>query len=83
MAIEDAALLAECLSRFPGDVDASAHAYQSIREPRVRRIAEIAKGNGDIWVLPDGPDPGSPGQKVRCCRRGGERFYTGGESDER
>lgn len=56
MAIEDAAVLAECLSHFKEDVSGAANAYESIRKPRVHRIAKIARGNGDVFVLPDGPE---------------------------
>ena len=58
MAIEDAAVLGECLSRFttPEDLPAAAKAYQAIRRPRVERVQDMAKGNGAMWILPDGPE---------------------------
>ena len=58
MAIEDAAVLGECLSYFttPEDLPAAAKAYQAMRKPRVEHVQEIAKGNGAMWVLPDGAE---------------------------
>lgn len=72
MAIEDAAVLAECLSYFTGDVRSAAEAYQSMRRPRVRRIAEIARDNGGIFVLPDGPEQRARDSRFRAITVEGE-----------
>ncbi len=58
MAIEDAAVLGECLSHFkiPEELSAATDAYQAIRRPRVEHVQEIARGNGDMWVMPDGTE---------------------------
>lgn len=56
MAIEDAAVLGECLSFFYTDLLTAVKAYEAIRRPRVERVQEIARGNGDLFVLPDGPE---------------------------
>lgn len=66
MAIEDAAVLAECLSHFAGDIAAAANSYQAIRMPRVRRIADIARDNGGVFVLPDGPEQEARDRRFRA-----------------
>ena len=68
MAIEDAAVLAECLSRFstPEDLPAAAQAYQAIRRPRVEQVQRIARGNGAMWVLPDGPEQEARDKRARA-----------------
>lgn len=66
MAIEDAAVLAECLTHCAGDVAAAADSYESIRRPRVRRIADIARENGGVFVLPDGPEQEARDRRFRA-----------------
>ena len=59
MAIEDAAVLAECLDVVVDPTKDLLHAirkYESIRKPRVEHIAAIARNNGGLWVLPDGTE---------------------------
>jgi salicylate hydroxylase len=56
MAIEDAAVLDECLRFFDTNLSVAVKAYEAIRRPRVERVQEIARGNGDMFVLPDGQE---------------------------
>ena len=70
MAIEDAAVLGECLELVSSQGIASAlKQYESIRKPRVSRVAEIARNNGDIWVLPDGPEQERRDEKFRALSK--------------
>ena len=57
MAVEDAAVLGECLAsmKSPDDLRKAVMAYQAIRKPRCEHVQQIAKGNADMMVLPDGP----------------------------
>lgn len=57
MAIEDAAVLGECLNSlsYPQQLGDVLKKYECLRKPRVERVAEIARNNGSIWVLSDGP----------------------------
>ena len=50
MAIEDAAVLADCLSGS-GDVPAALERYRSLRQPRVRRVQRTARQSGQIYHL--------------------------------
>ncbi|KEF52263.1 uncharacterized protein A1O9_11503 [Exophiala aquamarina CBS 119918] len=58
MAMEDAAVLGEVLSTLTTleDLPRLAGLYESLRKPRVERVAAIAKGNGKAWMLHDGPE---------------------------
>ncbi|KIW45522.1 uncharacterized protein PV06_03907 [Exophiala oligosperma] len=58
MAMEDAAVLGELLSRLNSldDLPCLAGLYERLRKPRVARVATIAKDNGSSWMLPDGPE---------------------------
>lgn len=58
MAIEDAAVLGECLQRATSSQSGLTHAlqwYEKIRKPRVERIADLARQNGASMLLEDGP----------------------------
>lgn len=58
MAVEDAAVLAECISRAQ-NVDALSRLlkeYEKIRSERCYTIREGAREHGEIWKLPDGPE---------------------------
>lgn len=66
MAIEDAAVLAECLQLVKSakeDLLEALKCYEAIRKPRVTRIAELARDNGASMLLPDGPM-----QEARDCK---------------
>lgn len=58
MAIEDAVVLAECLSvaDSPQNITSSLRLYQSLRMDRVQIIAEGARETVHVWHLPDGPE---------------------------
>jgi salicylate hydroxylase len=49
MAIEDAAVLAQCVSS--NDTAADLERYAQMREPRIKRVAKAAAGNGRIYHL--------------------------------
>jgi len=51
MAIEDAAVLASCLSQGTDDIPAALQRYASLRQPRVARVQRTAKQNGRIYHL--------------------------------
>lgn len=59
MAIEDAAVLGECLMNLSSDPTRLSDAlkrFEAIRQPRVERLAEVARANASQSVLPDGPE---------------------------
>jgi salicylate hydroxylase len=51
MAIEDAAVLAGCLTEQPADVAAAMRRYAAVRRPRVTRVQRLAQRNGAIYHL--------------------------------
>lgn len=56
-AVEDGAVLAECLShaQFTSDIPKLLQTYEKIRRPRVERIQATALITGQYKVMPDGP----------------------------
>lgn len=57
-AIEDGAVLGECLARVESrrDIPNLLRAYQAIRKPRVERVQQGSRETSAIWHLEDGPD---------------------------
>jgi salicylate hydroxylase len=56
-AIEDAAVLAACLTQAgPREAPAALHRYESIRRGRATRVQNMSRANGQRFHLPDGPD---------------------------
>ncbi len=51
MAIEDAAVLADCLSHAAHDVSTALHNYRSARQARVARVQRTARLTGKIYHL--------------------------------
>jgi salicylate hydroxylase len=51
MAIEDAAVLAECLARHPNDIPAALARYGEARQPRVVRVQRTAQRTGEIYHM--------------------------------
>jgi salicylate hydroxylase len=51
MAIEDAAVLAQCLAQEPADIDAALVHYAAKRRPRIARMRRAAQQNGRIYHL--------------------------------
>lgn len=51
MAIEDAAVLAECLSEDAGDIPSALRRYAGLRRERVARVQNLARQNGRIYHL--------------------------------
>lgn len=58
MAIEDAAVLGECLDTVEtlNGLKQAISSYYNIRHPRVSRVAQLAKRNGSSLILEDGPE---------------------------
>lgn len=58
MAIEDGAVLAECLDRVRSESQIPEYllAFEQIRKTRCERIQECSRRNGDMWHLPDSPE---------------------------
>jgi salicylate hydroxylase len=55
-AIEDAAVLAQCLADDPADPAASLQRYEAARIPRTTRLQEVSHGRAHVNHLPDGPE---------------------------
>jgi 2-polyprenyl-6-methoxyphenol hydroxylase-like FAD-dependent oxidoreductase len=51
MAIEDAAVLAQCLAQEPNDIDAALIHYAAKRRPRIARMRRAAQQNGRIYHM--------------------------------
>jgi salicylate hydroxylase len=51
MAIEDAAVAAQCLTRMPEDPAAALRSYAAIRRGRTRKVQRMAARNGTIYHL--------------------------------
>jgi salicylate hydroxylase len=67
-AIEDAAVLAECVGS--ADLPAGLRRYEDVRRPRASRIQRMSWENNVGYHLPDGPE-----QRARDrAMRGGEAF---------
>jgi salicylate hydroxylase len=54
-AIEDAAVLAGCLSDGLADPARALHRYETLRIPRTSRLQQVSHARSDINHLPDGP----------------------------
>ncbi|MBP2327186.1 salicylate hydroxylase [Kibdelosporangium banguiense] len=55
-AVEDAAVLAQCLAAQPDDPVNALQNYESLRIPRTTRLQEVSHGRSRINHLPDGPE---------------------------
>lgn len=55
-AIEDAAVLARCLARDPGDPPAALRRYEALRKPRTTRVQLGSHARLHANHLPDGPE---------------------------
>lgn len=55
-AIEDAAVLARCLSQDPDDPAAALKRYEGLRIPRTTRLQAASHGRAHLNHLPDGPE---------------------------
>ncbi|WP_067461170.1 FAD-dependent monooxygenase [Actinomadura macra] len=55
-AIEDAAVLAQCLAEDGADPARALRRYEALRLPRTTRLQEVSHARSDINHLPDGPD---------------------------
>jgi 2-polyprenyl-6-methoxyphenol hydroxylase-like FAD-dependent oxidoreductase len=52
MAIEDAAVLADCLSRQPGNATEAFRQYATLRQPRIAQVRRTTWQSGAIYHLP-------------------------------
>jgi salicylate hydroxylase len=76
MAIEDAAVLAQCLERTVSenlDAAVALDAYQLLRRPRVARAARLARANRAIYHL---PPPLSQARNLAMAALGGRRLLA-------
>lgn len=55
-ALEDAAVLAQCLATDPGDPARALRRYEALRIPRTSRIQQLSHARALINHLPDGPE---------------------------
>ena len=55
-AIEDAAVLAQCLAGDPAGPAAAIQRYEAARIPRTTRLQEVSHARAHVNHLPDGPD---------------------------
>lgn len=51
MAIEDAAVLADCLGRYPNDIPSAMRRYERARQRRTARVQRAARSNGRVYHL--------------------------------
>jgi salicylate hydroxylase len=51
MAIEDAAVAAQCLARMPDDAAGALRAYCAVRRARTRKVQRLAARNGERYHL--------------------------------
>jgi salicylate hydroxylase len=51
MAIEDAAVLADCMGRHPDDIPSAMRRYERARRKRVTKVQEAARSNGRVYHL--------------------------------
>ncbi len=54
MAIEDAAVLADCMARMPDDPAAAMRRYERARRRRTARVQRAARSNGRVYHLTAG-----------------------------
>lgn len=55
-AVEDAAVLARCLSQLPDDPPTALRRYEALRIPRTSRMQVVSHSRSEINHLPDGPE---------------------------
>jgi salicylate hydroxylase len=49
MAIEDAAVVTQCLARMPDDPEKALHTYWAVRQARATKVQRLATRNGDVY----------------------------------
>lgn len=64
MAVEDAAVLANCLQAQPDEIAAAFRRYEHLRKPRVARVQRAARSTGHIYHL-RGPSAFARDQSIR------------------
>ncbi len=51
MAIEDAAVLADCMARYPDDIPSAMRRYERARRGRTARVQNVARSNGRTYHM--------------------------------
>jgi salicylate hydroxylase len=73
MAIEDAAVLAGCLARWPDQPALAFETYEGLRRPRTLRVARESRNNGWAYHL---SGPAAAARNIALRRLSGERLLT-------
>jgi len=73
MAIEDAAVLADCLGRGPDEPALAFATYEGLRRSRTQRMQRASRGNGRIYHL---RGLAARARDLALRRIGGERLLT-------
>jgi salicylate hydroxylase len=73
MAIEDAAVLAQCLGRSPDDPAGALRAYEAARRPRTARVQRAARRTGGLYQL---QPPASLVRDLGMRALGGDRLLA-------
>ena len=73
MAIEDAAVLADCLGRGPDEPALAFATYEGLRRSRTQRVQRASRGNGRIYHL---RGLAARARDLALHRIGGERLLT-------
>lgn len=86
MAIEDAAVLGECLNDLsdPAALSDALRRFEAIRQPRVERVAEVARVNASQSILPDGPEQEARDNGFRAASKvAGNAQVVAGQDEEK
>jgi salicylate hydroxylase len=74
-AVEDAAALAACLCRTPGEVGAALARYEVARQPHTTRIQQLSWSNNTAYHLQDGPEQKLRDEGLRASRTTTEALH--------
>ncbi|HZZ49734.1 MAG TPA: FAD-dependent monooxygenase [Pseudonocardia sp.] len=74
-AVEDAAALAACLRRTPGEVGAALARYEVARQPHTTRIQQLSWSNNTAYHLQDGPEQKLRDEGLRASRTTTEALH--------
>ena len=73
MAIEDAAVLADCLARSPDQPPLAFETYEGMRRSRTLRVARESRNNGWVYHL---SGPAALARNIALKRLSGEKLLT-------
>ncbi|KAH7391208.1 FAD dependent oxidoreductase domain-containing protein [Cadophora sp. MPI-SDFR-AT-0126] len=84
MAIEDSACLAECISRAnsASSIPDALRAFETIRKPRNKHMADYALFNAHTWQLPDGEEQRRRDERLAKAPLFSARNWDGKHVDE-